>query len=368
MDEFDNPIADAEITWATAAGVGTISTGGLLTAGTVAGTYDPGVTLTAVLDGITRTGTATVTVLHGPVDSVVISPSTATLNVGGTQQFDTQVFDAFNNPITDAQLTWVVTADAGTISAGGLLTAGTLAGTFDPGVTVTAALGGLSRTADVVVTIEPGPLDHVVLDATDVTLAPAGQHQFIATAMDQFNNAITGLTFTFSSDGLAGHVTSGGLFTAGTTSGTFGSTVKVEVTQGAVTETATASVTISASSLGSVAIAPVAATVEVAKQQQFSATALDTFGNAITLSFTFSSDGLAGQVTSDGLFTAGTAAGTFDGTVTVEATLGGVTRTGSATVIVTHGPVDSVVISPASAILNIGGTQQFTAQQVFRCL
>ena len=336
-----------------------------MTAGTLAATFRLGVTVTAVLDGVTRTGTATVIVLHGPVDSVLISPSTATLSVGDTQQFSVQVEDAFDNPITDAEVTWEVAAGAGSVTVDGLMTAGTRAGAYDPGVTVTAALGGVSRTADAVLIIEPGPLDHVEMELAEVTLAAGGQHDFSAKAKDEFDNTISGLTFTWSVSLQTGGGTidaNNGLFTAGTTSGTFGSTVKVEVTQGAVTRTATASVTISASSLGSVAIDQAAATLEVTQQLQFSATALDTFGNAILgLIFTFSSDGLAGQVTSGGLFTSGTTVGTFDGTVTVEATLGAVTRTGSATVTVTHGPVNSVVVSPA-VTLNIGDSHQFSAQ------
>ena len=99
-----------------------------MTAGTLAATFRLGVTVTAVLDGVTRTGTATVIVLHGPVDSVLISPSTATLSVGDTQQFSVQVEDAFDNPITDAEVTWEVAAGAGSVTVDGLMTAGTRAG------------------------------------------------------------------------------------------------------------------------------------------------------------------------------------------------------------------------------------------------
>ena len=95
-------------------------------------------TATAVLGGVSKNGSATVIVSAGAFDRVLISPATVILNIGGRQHFSVQVVDASGNSITGATISWEAPVGVGTISADGLLTAGTIADTFDPGVTATA--------------------------------------------------------------------------------------------------------------------------------------------------------------------------------------------------------------------------------------
>ncbi|HEU0053947.1 MAG TPA: hypothetical protein VFQ39_12265, partial [Longimicrobium sp.] len=143
----DGSTSTIAVTW-TATG-GTVSAGGLFTAGQAAGTYR--VTATAA-GGVT--GGADVTVTAAPVATltqVLVTPSTATVAAGGAQQFAAQ--GKFSDGSTGAvAVTW--TATGGTVNAGGLFTAGQSAGTYR--VTATAA-GGLSGGADVTVTAPPTP-------------------------------------------------------------------------------------------------------------------------------------------------------------------------------------------------------------------
>ena len=88
------------------------------------------------------TANASVTVESpGPLQRVVITPSTANLLAGGTQQFSAQGYDDNNVPIPNLIYTWVVVAGGGTISSTGLFTAGSVGGSFKNTVLVAASQG-----------------------------------------------------------------------------------------------------------------------------------------------------------------------------------------------------------------------------------
>jgi uncharacterized protein YjdB len=97
---------------------------------------------------------------------------------------------------------------------------------------------------------------------------------------------------------------------------------------------------------------------------QFTATALDQFGNALTTQPTFtwtSSNTSIGTIDSDGLFTA-IAAG---GPITITASSSDISSTSTATVSSTGNTTEPVLttinVTPATTTLNAGDTQQFTA-------
>ncbi|MBZ5673344.1 MAG: Ig-like domain-containing protein [Acidobacteriia bacterium] len=129
--------SNTAVTW-TAAG-GTISNNGLFAAGSTAGS-NFFVTATSVADS-TKTASASVTIQSPPAVSVTVSPTSATLQSGGTQQFTAAVTGSSNTAVT-----W--TATGGTISSTGLYTAGASAGNFgvtaksvaDPTKTATASV------------------------------------------------------------------------------------------------------------------------------------------------------------------------------------------------------------------------------------
>ncbi len=125
--------------------VATVSAGGLVT-GKVAGTA----TITATSEG--QSGTSAVTVIHVAVASVAVSPTTATIVVGGTAQLTAIPKDAAGNPLTGRTVTWASNNVAvATVSAGGLVT-GKVAGT----ATITATSEGQSGSAAVAVMASSG--------------------------------------------------------------------------------------------------------------------------------------------------------------------------------------------------------------------
>ena len=59
-------------------------------------------------------------------------------------------------------------------------------------------------TATVSLTVNPGPVDKLVLDTTEIILTPGENHSLSVEALDQFDNAITGLTYEYHSEESAG--------------------------------------------------------------------------------------------------------------------------------------------------------------------
>ncbi len=128
---------------------------------TKAGTYALQVT---VADGPGLMATSTLSVnVDQTLTSVVVAPSTATLNVSGTQQFTATARDQFAASLTSQPtFTWAVSG-GGTVSATGLFTAGGSAG--GP-YTVTASAGGLSGTASVTVSSTPAAIYRINCGST----------------------------------------------------------------------------------------------------------------------------------------------------------------------------------------------------------
>ena len=218
-------------------------------------------------------------------------------------------------------------------------------------------------TAAATVTVEPGPLDRVVLDTTQLTVRPGQGHTFEVRALDRFDNPIPVAAIVFRADGKAGTVDSSGLFLAETTAGLYADAVRVEVTHGEIRRTASVDVTINPGPLHAVRLDPPSTTIQVADEQRFKAIAADEFDNVLQgLSTRFNSDGRAGQVGSDGDFTAGTNAGTYEDAVTVEVSQGTIARRASTDVTLEPGPLARVSPSPATLVLNIGQSQTLGAE------
>ena len=151
------------VTWTTSGG--TVSTSGLYTAPTSGGTYT--VTATSAAD-TSKSASATVTVSQ-PI-AVSLSPTSASLQGGGQQQFTAYVSGTSNTAVN-----W--SASGGTITSGGLYTAPSTAGTYtvkavsaaDPTKSASASVGVSSQTVSI--SISP----------TSTALPEMWQQQFAAT-------------------------------------------------------------------------------------------------------------------------------------------------------------------------------------------
>ena len=135
------------VAWSVSAG--SISPSGLYTAVPTPGVYP----VTATESGGSVAGTATVTIANAPVASVAVSPSGASVAVGGTQQFTSMLKDANGNVLSGRTVSWSSSAPlVAPVSGTGLVTA-LVAGT----TTLTATSEGQSGAASLTVTALPPP-------------------------------------------------------------------------------------------------------------------------------------------------------------------------------------------------------------------
>jgi len=106
----------------------------------------------------------------GAVASIVVTPNVS-MTVNGTQQFTAVGKNASGTVVTMTPV-WSVVASGGTISAGGMFTAGTIAGTYMN--TVQATSGAVSGHATVVVSNVAVPPPTIVLGTTAASGIMAG--------------------------------------------------------------------------------------------------------------------------------------------------------------------------------------------------
>jgi len=135
-------ISATGVTWSLSSAVGSISSSGFYTApATITTTQKISVVATSVFDG-TTTGTASVTLQAPATVTVTVSPTTAPLTQGQTQQFTATVTNS------TASVVWSISPSVGTIDQTGFYTAPSSI-TAAQKVTVTAAVGGVTATATI---------------------------------------------------------------------------------------------------------------------------------------------------------------------------------------------------------------------------
>lgn len=340
--DADGSVVGINPTWSVAAGGGTISNAGLFTAGAALGTFAN--TVTASMGSLS--GSATVTVIAGPLASITVTPTPTTLAINGTQQFTAVGKDAGGNTVAISPV-WSA-AGGGSISSTGLFTAGTLPGTFAN--TVMATSGGIAGHATV--TVNAGPLATISVTPNPSLLVVGATQQLTAVGRDASGNPVP-ITPVWSVVAGGGTVSASGLFTAGGTPGTFVNTARA--TAGGISGTATVNVTSGA--LATITVTPNPASMSVGATRQFTAVGRDAGGNVVQFTPTWSVVAGGGSLSDGGLFTAGSVSGTF--TNTIQASKEGVT--GTATVTVTPGPLASVTVTPNPTTLSVGLTRLFTA-------
>ncbi len=169
---------------ATTSTTGAASFSGLALTG-IAGSW----TLQFSTGGYAPVNSSSITVSAGPLSAITVSPSAPTLTPGLTQQFTAVGKDASNNVVSIAP-TWSVTNGGGTISAGGLFTAGNTAGNFTN--TVRAQSGAISGTASVLVTAGTGTQLTITTPPSSATSSGVAlATQPVVQLKDAFNNTVT---------------------------------------------------------------------------------------------------------------------------------------------------------------------------------
>ncbi|MGD0464779.1 MAG: glycosyl hydrolase family 28 protein [Tepidisphaeraceae bacterium] len=295
---------------------------------TAAGLYDFTVTITDS-DGLSTNALINVLVNQTPT-AITVSPSTASLAANATKVFTATATDQFGAAMApEPVFAWSLASGVGSINSSfGLYTAGASAGT----ATVKATAGSASGTATVTI----GP---TVATPAAATPNPVTGTSTALSALGSENGSDAGLSYTWAATGPASVSYSGNTngtnaaknITANfTQAGSYNFTVTITDSGGLFT-TSSVAVTVQQTPTG-VIVTPSSATVATGGTKQFSASATDQFGNAISpgapgfnWSITGTSNG--NSINAAGLATLGSTPGTY----TVTATLGSASNNASVT-------------------------------------
>jgi hypothetical protein len=202
----------------------------------------PGKTVVVAASGSVA-GLANLTVFQ-TVKTITVTPGQISLEQGKNTTFSAKAYDALGNEFPGVRFAWSVNNTAiGTITPEGLFKS------LAPGTTsVMAKNGTVNGTAKITVTVPPRVLTQVTLGPSDPKVAKGKTVNILATAYDQKGVAFTNATFVWSVvDPSIGEISNSGVFTgkkAGIT------TVKVSVTMGGVTKTASTTVKVTSTSGG----------------------------------------------------------------------------------------------------------------------
>jgi hypothetical protein len=320
FDAEGKPVAITP-TWSVVAGGGTIDETGLFTAGTTVGSFEG--TIVATVGGVS--GSATATVVTGPIATITVTPSPVTVLPGAQQQLLATPRDVGGNPV-GAPVEWAVVNGGGSISASGVFTAGSVAGTYVN--TIRATSNGIATFVTAVV--QAGSLATLTVSPNPASLGPGATQQFTVVARDAAGNALS-VTPTWSVVAGGGTISSTGLFTAGPTPGTYTGTVRA--TSGSVSGSAT--VVVTTGTLAAITITPNPASLTPGAMQQFTATGRDVAGNPVSITpvWSIASSGSGGSISESGVYFAGGAPGVYANEVI--ATVGSVV--GTASVVISGG-------------------------------
>lgn len=328
----------------------------------VASGVSPGtVNVTATLGGVS--GSTSFTITNATIASIVITPASSTMPTGGYKNFTaTGVFSDSSQQNLTSQVTWssnnTAVATVQNLPGPAGFTTGISAGNAN--ISASFSYAGTSATSNAAVTVTSATLSSIVVNPAKAQIAPASAQEFTAvgtfTDGTQANmNPLTTWTSSNTSVAVSTH--------PGVVIGESSGQVTVTAQDGAIS--GTANLLVEGATLTSIAISPQSSIVPAGFQTAFKATG--TFSNGDTqdltvfATWTSSSPGVA--TISNSATTAGVATGVAKGSSTVTALFAGVSS--SASLSVTNATLNSIAVTPSSASIPAGQTQQFTANGSF---
>src|SRR5437870_123448 len=187
-DANGNPLTGRTVTWTssnTSVAIADVN-------GNVTGMAPGSATITATSEG--QSGTAAITVTNVAVNSVTVSPPSASVPQGQTVQLTATPRDANGNPLTGRVVAWSSNnTSVASVNASGLVTSGAVGS-----ATITATSEGKSGTSSITVTAVP--VATVTVSPAPASVVAGQTVQLIATPKDANGNPLTGRTITWSSD------------------------------------------------------------------------------------------------------------------------------------------------------------------------
>ena len=255
-----------------------------------------------------------------PVATVRITPESAVLTIGGSQQLSATTLDAKGKVLSNRIVTWSSTnSSVATVSTSGLVTAVAVGGPIT--IVATSEL----QDGAAAVTVVPPPVATVTVFPSTTSLTPGATRQLAALLRDAQANVLTGRTITWTtSDAAVAVVNSQGIVTAVAPGG------PATITATSEGKTGSATVSVESPAVTSITVSPNVAGVGVGATVALTATAVDQNGVVIVSpTIAWSSSNTAVATVSQNGVVSGVEAG---GPVTITAASSGKSGTASITV------------------------------------
>jgi trimeric autotransporter adhesin len=296
------------------------------------------------------TDSVTLTVVNAHLSSISVAPSPVTIAAGTNQQFAaTGIFDDGSTQ-TLTSVTWSSSAPGVvTVDSSGLA-AGVAAGTGN----INATVGSITGSA--AITVTGASLVSIAVTPANSIMPVGASKQFVATGTfsDSSTQDITASVGWSSSDAVVAAINSAGLVTSTVTG-----TTKISAILGAIT--GSTGLTVSSAKLTSISITPANPKIAAGTSIQLHATGKFSDGSSTTnlsgVTWKSSKPNIASPRST------GIVRGKKSGSVTISASLSGIT--GTTTLTVGTGILVSITVTPPSPTVVAGQTQQFVATGSF---
>jgi uncharacterized protein YjdB len=309
------------------------------------------VTITATLSGISASVTLNIT--NATPTGVTVTPITATIQPGATQSF--RATAQFNDG-TFQDVTLDSTWTSSNTSVAVVNFPGRVLGVAPGTVTVTATFITVPGTASL--TVNSAVLTSITLTPNSANLKPGATVSFQATGHynDGSTTNLTGLAVWASSDQAVVTVNNGVALGQGVG--------PANVTAAYQGQTGTAAVVVTSQLLTTIVITPANPTTYVGVGLQLTATGDPNTQNiGLTASATWASSAPTVATVSNASTRQGLVTGIGPGTSTITAVFAGIT--GTTTLTVSNATLTSIAVTPASATITAGSTQQYKAVGTF---
>jgi trimeric autotransporter adhesin len=323
---------------------------------------DPGnVTVTAAIGTIQ--GTSSLTVTAATLVSMAVTPANPSIAAGTSQQFTaTGTYTDNTTQNLTMAVAWIssnpsLAAISNAAGSNGLATS-----VAQGSVTISAALGSVSGSTALNVT--PATLASLSVIPANPSTAKGTTQQFaaIGTYTDNSTQDLTGAVSWSSSDTSIASV-SNASGSNGLASTLATGSVIVTATMGTVS--GSTGLTVTPATLVSIAVTPGTPSVAAGTNEQFAATGTYTDGSTqpLTTAVAWSSSDATVATISNASGSNGLASSVAQGSVTITATLGGVS--GTTVLTVTPATLVSIAVTPANATIPARTNQQFTAMGTY---
>ncbi|WP_157264669.1 Ig-like domain-containing protein [Paenibacillus oryzisoli] len=337
----------------------TVNSSGKVTVAADAPLGDYTITATSTVN-TSKKGTATITVTAPPtINSVSVSPSTASVVQGGSEQLTASV-DAAGGAATT--VTWsssdltnkVMVTSSGEVSVAADATPGNYK------ITATSTFNTSKKgTATITVTAIPPAITSVTVTPSTASVVQGGSKQLAASVV-AVGGAATTVAWTSSDAKVAVDSTGNVTVAADAVVGDYTITATSTVDS---SKKGTATITVTAApAITSVTVSPSTASVVQGGSKQLAASVVAVGGAATTVAWTSSDAKVA--VDSAGNVTVAADAVVGDYTITATSTVDS-SKKGTATITVTAAPaITSVTVTPSTASVVQGGSKQLAASVV----